>query len=405
MRKPVIPLLAVLAWGCSDGDAAPDWKGVVRDSAGVQVVENPAEALWRPGEEWTLTEALRIGTLEGEAAYQFGAIASLAVDDHGRLYALDQQAREVRVFDEGGRHVETLGRPGSGPGELGMALPFVFVRRDSVLVVDAMNQRVTIFAGGDDATSFPLDFTKGIPTAWSKDPSDRLIVQLRGMGMPGMAAHEGGDPIVFIDEQGALGDTVLLLPRGESFDMTGGVPRMRIFAPEPVWSMGEDGRIVSGKNSGYRLEVRDPDGTLRRVITRAFETQPITEGEQTRLRATLRSFMESQGAPPAAVSQLIDQMQFADSYPAFATLVAGPWGTTWVQRVRSVESLDPGTFGPEALGSPDWDVFDEDGRYLGAVRTPDGFRPLVVRGDHLYGVGVDDMEVPVVLKLEVSRGS
>src|SRR5690606_17005986 len=43
----------------------------------------------------------------------------------------------------------------------------------------------------------------------------------------------------------------------ETFRMTGGAPEIRLFAPENVWTVLSDGRLVTAKNSAYSFEVRD----------------------------------------------------------------------------------------------------------------------------------------------------
>lgn len=61
---------------------------------------------------------LAIGQEDGDEPYTFGRISGVEMDAAGRIYVLDNQAAEVRVFDTAGRHVETFGQRGEGPGEL-----------------------------------------------------------------------------------------------------------------------------------------------------------------------------------------------------------------------------------------------------------------------------------------------
>ena len=66
--------LGVLA--CGEGlIRAAAWEGTVRDSAGIEIVENFGTPLWREGETWRLTEVLRIGAVEGAPEYEFGRIS------------------------------------------------------------------------------------------------------------------------------------------------------------------------------------------------------------------------------------------------------------------------------------------------------------------------------------------
>ena len=52
----------------------------------------------------------------------FGAIYSFDVDAWGRIFVLDDQAQEVRIFDPDGTFVRTVGKKGEGPGEFTSAV-------------------------------------------------------------------------------------------------------------------------------------------------------------------------------------------------------------------------------------------------------------------------------------------
>jgi hypothetical protein len=51
--------------------------------------------------------------------------------------------------------------------------------------------------------------------------------------------------------------------------------------------------------------------------------------------------------------------------------------------------LDPGV-------TDEWDVYDSEGRLAGMVRIPDRFTPFSLKGDRMYGVWRDDLEVQYV---------
>lgn len=80
------------------------------------VVHNTGEPLWAPGEEWQVVEELRFGSAMSEGPDLFGAIYSFDVDAWGRIFVLDDQAQEVRIFDSDGTFVRTVGKKGEGPG-------------------------------------------------------------------------------------------------------------------------------------------------------------------------------------------------------------------------------------------------------------------------------------------------
>lgn len=59
-----------------------------------------------------------IGSLEGDPATVFGSIQDVAIGNHAAVLVLDARFSDVRSFDQAGRLLWRVGRPGRGPGEL-----------------------------------------------------------------------------------------------------------------------------------------------------------------------------------------------------------------------------------------------------------------------------------------------
>jgi hypothetical protein len=403
----LVPSLLLL--GC-EREGGP-WQGSVTDSAGITLVRNPATPIWTSGEAWTVTEELRVGAVSGQPEYQFGQITYLDVADDGTIYVMDMQAREVRAYDAQGTYLRTIGRPGSGPGELSQQAPFVFADDEGGLIVPDMgNQRVSRYGpGGDPAGSFPIQMQSGVPTRWMLDRSGRLMAQLRGLDIPGMAALSEGDPIVVYDTTGAVTDTVAILPKGQMLEgMTEERLSITLFAPEPVWDLAPDGSVVYAMNDQYRILVNGPDGSLRRIVTREVPRKPVEETDRNAILRLMREQYEQFGVPPAQAEQIMAGIGFAPNYPAFGQLLVGPGETLWVQRIRSARDMadaagEMAEFDPQDLASPEWEILDAEGRYLGVVTLPEGFNPLRVMGDDLFGVWRDELDVQYVMRVRVHR--
>jgi len=249
----------------------------------------------------------------------------------------------------------------------------------------------------------------GIPTRWGVDPQGRLLAQLRGLNVPGIEALEEGDPIVVYDTTGAVVDTIALLPQGQT--LAGATEEqfsMVLFSPEPVWDLDETGSVYYAMNDQYRVLVNGPDGALTRVITREVERKPVEESDKTAILNTIRDQYGQFGLPPAQIEQLLQGIGFADSYPAFGLLFLGPGETLWVQRIRSAKDMAEGAeeefeFNAQDIGSPEWEVLDSEGRYLGVVTLPERFQPVNVKGDLLYGIWRDELDVQYIMRLRVDR--
>lgn len=412
-RRWVALAAAVVLPACG-GDGGGGWAGSVTDSAGIVVVHNPEEGVWEGEEAPEVTRDLLIGAAEGQPEYQFGRIVGLDVDEEGSVYVLDQQAREVRVFDSAGAYIRTIGRPGNGPGELSQGTAGLMLGPgDTVLVPDGALQRVTRFTReGSEAGSFPLSFAEGIPIRWASTPEHQLVQQTRRMAFPGQPqAPEEPQPDLLLvrGADGTVRDTLMQLQTGESFQLGAGGPRIRFFAPEPVWTMTPEGKLVSGRTSDYRLEVRSRTGELERVITRPFTPKPVTEADKEMILRGMREMMRAQGAPPQAVEPMLQSASFGETYPAFANIVAGPEGSLWLQRLRTASELQEMAAGGELdmqdIGSPTWDVFDAEGRYLGSLTLPEGFSPMKVVGDRFYGVLRDELDVQYVARYRLGSGT
>ena len=408
----LLALTSVLLLAACGGDSAePSWGGSVRDSAGIQIVENPDEGIWSAGDTWTVEEELQIGVMDGDPELQFGAINGIDATPGGEIYVLDSQASRVRVFDADGTLLRAFGQAGQGPGELSQAPAGLFLSGEGTLLVpDMMNQRITRFTReGEASGSVPLDFTAGIPILFAAGPQGRLYQQVRRMTLPGMAEVEGGpvDLLFVLGNDGSVADTLARMTPGESFSFGGGAPSIRIFAPENLWTVLGDGELVSGKNSTYSLDIRNPQGQLTTILRRASTRRPVSESEKESFRGAMRSAWENAGMPPAMAAQMEQVVEFEETWPALAALLAGPEGTLWVQRVDPETAIDPAAFEDLQnlqVGSPAWDVFDAEGRYLGIVEMPERFTPRRVVGDLIYGVQTDEMGVARVARLRVVRG-
>ena len=109
--------VVVLACG-GDSDTGGRWAGTVDTlENGVVLVSNPATGIWDSTTSWRLIEETRIGSVDGDGPDVFSVVIGLEADELDRIYVLDRQIQEVRVFEENGSYVRTLGRAGEGPGE------------------------------------------------------------------------------------------------------------------------------------------------------------------------------------------------------------------------------------------------------------------------------------------------
>ncbi len=416
-RTLFISIIATPLAACAaePGPAGAGPQVVTETRGDTTVVRTLSGSVW--GADARLVPELSIGKMEGPDELLFGRIASIAVDDEGRIHVLDGQALNVRVFDPTGAYIETLGGPGEGPGELSSAESVVLLADGRVAVDDQFGRRVQLYrAGRGETEAWP--YSAGIVIVPSQhqlyaDRHGRTFVVVPQFSSVGDFVRY---VIVPLDSHGVPQDT--LLPPGGDFEppsvelelVMGAGRAQTISQPVPLtarryWTLNPDGRFVSGVSTAYRIDMQRDDGVLR--IERAYEPVAVSEAErsyhrerQTRALRVTQPDWEWNGPP------------IPETKPPFRGLVAGRDGRIWVRLWTEAspeenEDHDPGNPRSEPVTWPSrlrYDVFEPDGTYLGAVNPPEGFADYpqpVFDGDDVWAVTRDALGIERVVRFRI----
>jgi hypothetical protein len=401
---------------CSSGEVADDaliWVAV-HDTVGDTVtVRTVSGSIW--GDTADLVPEVSIGMLDGPEEYMLGSIVSLAIGGDGTIYAMDQQVPALRVYNADGTYRATFGRPGDGPGEYERPDGGLNVLSDGrILLRDPANARIQVFAPDGE----PL---AGWRIRGGFNTSQRMIVDTLDRAYTLILLDAEADVrdwtsgLVQILPDGTPGDT--LRPPDTGFEgsriearftsedgnsvSVNSVP----FSASEQTTLSPHGYFIHGINTDYSLILLKPQGPLR--IRKNFEPVRVTGGEQAEGEAFATRNMR--GTQP---NWKWDGDPIPDHKPPYSTFYAGEDGTVWVRVSQpgfKREDPDYDPTEPDAIAD-EWhervlfDVFDEDGRYLGAVRAPEGFstypRPVFTR-DWVLGTVRDEYDVQSVVKFGV----
>jgi hypothetical protein len=413
----LLSLLLGLTAGCGATDAGSGWRGSEETLPnGALRITNPAEGVWGEGGGWRLEQELQVGVVEGADAYMFATIIGLEADDDGRIYVLDRQANELRIFAPDGVHLRTTGRDGGGPGEYSNANGLLWLAQDTLLVIDQRGNRYSVLTrDGDYVRSvqrrlpfFGWAFSGGLEgdvlyERASVGSGDDLRPAILGTALRGTAQSTlVSDAEVATAGAAAAGatepagvDTVLLptapVPPVESFSVRnerGGMVMGVPFAPGSVHRLDEQGGVWHGHGSEFRIFHSTLTGdTLREIVLEATPT-PVTEAEisEWESSAGVARFREMGGR--------LDLSRIPRTKPFFNDIVVAPDGHLWVAV-------------PDEPYRAQFAIFDEAGRYLGRVHI-DGierevFVKPVIRNDRLYMVGRDELAVQRVYVFRIVR--
>jgi hypothetical protein len=368
----------------------------------VTIVSNSDVGLWAVGEEWTFAEELRIGALEGSSDYQFGQIASIAVDSEDRIFVLDGQAQHIQVYSPDGVYQQTVGGPGSGPGELRARMALLMGPGDTLIVPDGQNLRFNRYApDGSSDGSFRMVIEDGIPMGFKVTSSGVIAEQIRPIVRPDQPATEvRTDAIVLVATDGNIIDTLVTFPSGRSFSPEGNL----IHAAEAAWDLTDSLGLVLGISDEYRIGFHF-GGRLERILAKPFARTPVGDRDKEVVWNYVERAWAQYGASEEQKERLRNRIKFADFFPAFQEVMVGPAGTIWVQHVQAASELSEEEFAsfniPQDFGAPVWDVFDSEGRFLGAVTTPRRFTPRLFSEDKIYGVWRDELDVQYMVRLRI----
>ena len=105
-----------------------------------------------------LTEELVIGDDENASGeYFFVCPTQICIDSHNNIYVADCNGCEIRVFNQQGTYIKSIGKKGKGPGEFLEVLGMTIDGNDNLVVVDRTNDRFTRFTDfGNNFIVYPM---------------------------------------------------------------------------------------------------------------------------------------------------------------------------------------------------------------------------------------------------------
>ena len=337
-------------------EAAPE-PTIAVDSAGVRIVTSDpsgSDATCSIGEEPVLV----IGADEEDENQWFSSIRGMGRLSDGSIAAIDRSSAEVRIYDETGRHLRSMGRYGEGPGEFSNPFILWITADDTLWVGDYFPWRYNLFTADGDFVR-RVNLTSGfvnnpdgagvLDNGYSVNPRsqragradftdpDTLIVEVNDPGgqLVGSIDRMPGRLRGFVSEAPNLG----LFPLFQSF-------------PE-VDARGSTVVLAHGRDT--EIHVLDDEFALRTIIRWYEPDREVTAAD---VRAWREDYIESRTQPGSREWDVFDEATIsgerpaADLFPAISTVMIGRDGRIWVRQYDRPRE-DRG-----------WLAFGSDGRFL-----------------------------------------
>lgn len=360
----------------------------VRDSAGVEIVENSALGAWSSGSAWMVadTPVVSIGGDDGDSTTLFSRVQNVVRLADGRIVVTDFGSRQLRFYAADGRFIKSTGRPGAGPGEFNWLGAARRTDGDSLIVWDQDNGRLSVFdsAGRLARTvSIRSEEGAGFPGPMGRASDGSFIGQAYAPSFDVGLVRTQSYFVRYGPDLRPI-DTLAERPGVERFIAECGPDTQCAYRSpftRPLSAAFFRDRLHVGTGESFEISVIGIDGRLLRSIRLGVPNRDVTAADVDRQRAAF--FAEARDREGRVQRERVfAQMKIPETMPAYQALRVDRLGNLWVENYRASDD-EP----------PRWAVFDSTGRLLGTLATPRSLRLDDIGDDYVLGVFRDSLDV------------
>jgi len=359
--------------------------------------------------QWSVVEDLRIGSSD-DPVQMLSTVGAVAVDAADLIYVAQPQLGTIRVFDRDGSAVRDIGRRGPGPGEFERVYTIGFLA-DTLYAIDLGHRRISYFSRegellrSTNVSPPPVSppFFPSMPFAVFPDGSMAI-----GTAFPANIPAESlrRVPQLLLDRSGEVLDTVAWI----AYERTGrrapyeGRP-LGVGSPlsDDAFAMfsGDGARIatidrtVAPGSGAASFGITTTDGAGDTIYSRRYEYVPtsIEAAVIDSIVVERAGIVSGAFADSGEAQTFVRSTMFLPAYfPPVSSAHFSTDGELWVRR--------------EEISGRDqtWMVLDEGGEPVASATLPESLQVMVIRGEAMWGVEIDSLGVPYVVRYRIVRG-
>ncbi len=299
-------------------------------------------------ETWHLQELWRLDNEEDEELPLMGVINQAVVTSDGHVLLLDSQMAQVLEISPGGEFLGTLSRMGQGPGELERPNT-MFLADDGKLGLVQVFPGKIVLVNRDNTPGGSITAQGNNPMFFRvKESAGNLVISGQTMEIRGGQGESINHRFIRqYTREGEGRNTYLEASVVSSHDPPVSNEEGTWF-PNQAWAMAADGSmLMASDRDAYRIEWVEPDGEIRRVITRDLEAHVRTEEERQEVLDSMRMW--------GPQGEIIPKKTILDTEPVIDQIQVLDDGRIWVKSCYAKRNL------PEGVHCR-YDVFDKEGR-------------------------------------------
>jgi hypothetical protein len=337
---------------------------------GVTYTHNPETPL-HPEKIVTFGEELAIGKFDESKEIPLYKPGSYMVDNAGKIYISDDSDMAIKVFDQNGAFLKSIGRKGGGPGEFNRIGQMTSLPNGNILVMDYQSRRTSLFKpDGEFINSYPwrtsisriclatdssytvneYTFKEKAEELWAKtfDFSGKELVSFGQFTSPEVKSMTLGNIMIGMS-----------------------VPQ----SPQSIFAGDQERQwLYHCLNNKYLIEVYDQKGKLFRKIDRPYEPLPFTSEDAKKFLSRFEA------RPDSPAAKLAKQMELPKVKTVAERLLVDDQGNLWVETNEEKKEAE------KTLKA--YDVFNKDGFYDARVWSE--FRPGFFAAGKMYRLAEDE---------------
>lgn len=327
---------------------------------------------------------------------EFSQIGDVDVDSRGRIYAGDGLG-EIVVMSETASLVRRFGGMGFGPGEFEAVSAVHVLPEDSLYVYDGAALRATVYLPHSTRVAYTVRFPHtdfSFPVDVEPSREGVLLAHFRRInGDVPIAGQRRDDVIRIMNRDGSIRlDSAVVVPEPEIVEVRSDRSHgffLLPFARQSLVRWGPGGRTYTLWTDSTRITIHGAEGESQASfsVQLPFPRLPIST-------RTIDSLAELNARGGGFTRRSLEEAFRGrwQTWPLVQDMLVDDQSRIWLQ---------PFTQAPEAS----WLAFDTKGRQLATLHLPRSVRPRLIRGDRMYAVSTDSLDVETLVVYRLTPSS
>lgn len=359
------------------------------------------EPAWTRSTRWQMSRSplVEIGGRRGNGPEDLLKVVGVVRLADGTIVAGNGASAQLKYFDRTGAHLRSVGGIGWDRGTFRVLGWIHLLETGEIVVYDESARSLSVFDAEGTYVRPLLDgydprANGAFLTIEGVFEDESVLIHQSRLSDGPLGAQRSDDWFVRVPKVGVPSTVTDAFPGTEIVRrrfVNGGDVSQPPFG-RSVHAAISPTRFYVGDDDRYAISVFSPEGTLLHVIRLEGADRPITE-------AAIDDYMDLRILPNRDLSRSVLEPPLRalithTTMPAFSALRADAEGNLWA---RDFDVALP------ADRKERWNVFDPNGRYLGALEMPKAFALMTVGIDYAAGVWKDQFGTERVRIYELKK--